>query len=148
MSIVGSAKRGSGVLQPSCICLGIAVLVALGAWVWRESHRGWTKTQVERLIATELSVNCDRAQVEAWFDKHQIYHSYLTDTTGDRLGNDTMPMIAGLHAQDLIGMERGLLSSTQSNVGFLVSGEIRVYFFFDSQGQRLGHLVQIFFPSW
>ncbi len=109
--------------------------------MWRDSKRGWTVTKLEALIGAEIQPGCNRQQAEAWFDKHSIQHSYFSDTTGDRSGNSTMPMLAGLRDQDLSGMVRGSITGPEANVGFWENGTIRVYFFFDKQGTCVGHLV-------
>jgi len=124
-----------------CLSLLLLVAVALAVWVWQDSKRGWTVTKLESLLAVEIQVGCDRQHVEAWLDKHEIQHSYWADTTGDRSGHSTMPMLAGLRDEDLSGMVRGWIKGSEANLGFLENGEIRVYFFFDKQGACVGHWV-------
>ena len=98
-------------------------------------------SKVKALIEVEVLLSCDRSQVEDWFDRHRIKHSYFVDTTGDRTGSRTMPMEAGLRDEDLSGMGRGWIVGPEANVGFGNSGRIQIYFFFDKQGCCVGHLV-------
>jgi hypothetical protein len=126
-------------------CLAL-LLVALGygSWMWWLSQRGWTAAQLEKLIQAELPANCDRASASAWFDQHGIGYNWWADTTGDSRGNRTMPELVGLKNSDLSGMLRGNLASPEANVGWFSTGRISIYFFFDKQGCRVGHLVDEF----
>lgn len=147
MSDATSMERGWPFLQVGCVALVLVTVGILIAWIWREFQRGWTKEKLESLIAAEVPAGCNRAHVDAWFDKHRIQHQYMADTTGDQSGNSTMPMLAGLRDQALRGMERGLIEGPEANVGFLESGRISVYFFFDKEGRVVGHLVHTFIYS-
>jgi hypothetical protein len=102
---------------------------------------------LEQLIEAEVPPGCDRQQAEAWFNKHGIMHSYFKDTIGDRSGQKTMPMLAGLSDKDLSGMVRGWIEGPEANVGFGESGRINIYFFFDKQERCVGHLVHPFVYS-
>jgi hypothetical protein len=119
--------------------MGVALLAlaGAGAWLWWEAQRGWTVAELERLIKEELSPDCGRREVEAWFDRHGIPHSYNTDTTEDRYMGLTMPVLAGLGDRSLSGLVRGVIDRPNSNPG----GFIDVYFFFDQRGCCVGYLV-------
>jgi hypothetical protein len=99
---------------------------------------------LEELIAAEVPLGCNRQQAEAWFDQHGIEHDYCTDTTGDRAGDRTMPMLAGLRDQDLGGMVRGWIPPTEAEDPNM---RITAYFFLDKQGRCVGHLVHPFVYS-
>ena len=140
-------------------CFGLA-FAALCAWIQRSmisaggdprhAQCAATKERLDRLIESEVPMGCDRAQVQSWFDKHGVQHSYSADMTGDLKGNKTMPMLAGLRHRDLMGMERGLIEEgpmpggPDADVFSLNGGRITIYFFFDKQGRMVGHLVDCF----
>jgi hypothetical protein len=126
---------------PRLGCLAVLlVAIGIGSWIWGLSQRrGWTVAELERLIQAELPPNCDQASAAAWCDRHGIPHNWLADTTVDRKALQTLPELVGLKNSDLSGMLRGTLYD--ANVGWVREGMIRVYFFFDKQGQRVGHLV-------
>jgi hypothetical protein len=134
-------KPGSRAVRVGCVSALLLAVVVLGACIWRESRRGWTVANLERLVQAEVPLGCDRRHAEVWFDKHNIEHSFFADTTGDRSGMDTMPLLAGMHDDNLSGMVRGWIEGPEANVGFGQSGRITVYFFFDMQGRCAGHLV-------
>jgi len=133
----------SGCRTPVLGCLFVVFLVAIAVslWVRQDAQRGWTVARLEHLIEVEVPADCDREQAEVWFERHGIQHSYFTDTTGDRSGQRTMPMLANLRDEDLSGMVRGWIEWPEANVGFRSSGRIQIYFFFDKEGRRIGHLV-------
>jgi hypothetical protein len=122
------------------------LLLVLGSagWLWWLSEQGWTVAKLERLIQAEVPPNAERKSVEAWFVRHSIRYNWWVDTTGDRRGHQTMPEIAGLSNRDLSGMLRGDIDGAAANVGLFSSGRIRVFFFFDKQGNCVGHLVDEF----
>jgi hypothetical protein len=146
MSHADSAKRSRSTAV-GCLTLVLVAVAAAGTWVWRGSLRGWTVAKLEALIEAEVPRGCDRQHVEAWFKRHRIQHLYFAHTTGDRRGPYTMPMLAGLRDRDLSGMIRGTISWPEANMGFGRNGDIMVYFFFDTQGRCVGHLVHPFVVS-
>ena len=87
---------------------------------------------------------CDRRSVETWFDRHQIRHDWFEDTTVAMAGHQSMPELAGLRNRDVSGMLHGVLDGPEVNVDLIFPGEITIYFFFDKQGCRVGHLVHPF----
>jgi hypothetical protein len=123
----------------------LVFLFVICAWVL-VSHlcpRGLTPERLERLIQTELSTGCERQLVEGWLAKHSIPSAYFADTTGDRHGRMTMPMLAGLRDEDLSGMMRGLIGEPGTSAADLACGRrIAIYFFFDKSGHLVGHFVQ------
>lgn len=121
--------------------------LACGAWFWRECQRGWTEARLERSIAAEIELGCGRKQVETWFNTHGIRYQYFSDTTGDRVGASTMPMLAGLNDSSLGGMLRRWIDGPEANVGFFELGYIQIFFFFDHAGTCVGHLVRPFIYS-
>jgi hypothetical protein len=126
------------------LTFALLALVGGGGWLWWSSQRGWTVAKLERLIQAELPQGCDRAAAEAWFDRHGIRYGWFEDTTGDMRGHQTMPQLAGLQSNELSGMMRGDIAGPEANVSLIVPGRISVYFFFDKQGRRVGHLVDPF----
>jgi hypothetical protein len=130
-----------------CLCLIVLAVVAITTWALIDSRRGWSVARLEASIAAEVPSGADRWTIEKWFDGHRISHDFLVDTTGDRSGHSTMPMLAGLRDGDLGGMVRGLIWGSEANVGFLESGRIALYFFFDKEGRLVGHLVDPFIYS-
>lgn len=104
------------------------------------------KHRLNCLIESGVPAGGRRSQVRAWFDKHRVQHIYLADTTGDRRGDETMPMLAGLRDQDLSGMERGWIEGPgpDDEVGHLEGGRVTIYFFFDKGGKMVGHYVDCF----
>jgi len=80
----------------------------------------------------------------AWLNLRGIRHTYLTNTTGDRFGQQTAPMLAGLRDEDLGGMVRGLIECPDEAAGVADSGRLSIYFFFDKGGVCVGHLVHFF----
>jgi hypothetical protein len=151
------------------LALVLLVLAAVGAWMFMNARKSWTEGKVEALIQAEVPSGCSRQQVEDWFSRHNISHNYMEDTTGDRYGNDTMPMLAGLKDSDLSGMVRGEIYSRhyalrgvgdqssvppehdepEANVSWLQlqEGYISIYFFFDKDGRCVGHLVHRYILS-
>src|SRR5262245_6672350 len=122
-------NRARPMFRWGCLC-SLCLIILVGVvlvWVWIESQRGWSVSRLESLIAVEVPATADRATVEKWFDAKGISHSYYADTTGDRAGPNTMPMLAGLRDEDLSGMVRGWIDGPQANVGFFNSGRITVY---------------------
>jgi hypothetical protein len=115
----------------------LLALAGVGAWLWWDSQLDWTAAELERLIKKELSPDCDRQEVEAWFDRHGIPHTYNTDTNEDRYMGFTMPALAGLGDRSLSGLVRGVVHRPDDNPG----GFIDVYFFFDLRGCCAGYLV-------
>jgi hypothetical protein len=121
------------------LVLGAAAL--LMAW----DQRGWTVSRLERKIKAEVPPGCGRAEVEAWLARQRIRRSYREYTTGDRRGDRTMPMLAGLDSKDLSGMVRGDIEPSEgANVNWFFPGRITIYFFFDKQGRLVGRLVDPF----
>jgi hypothetical protein len=123
----------------------LLVVGAVGSLVWWD-QRGWTVARLERRIKAEVPPGCGRAEVEAWLDRQGIRRSYWEDTTGTRYQDGTtMPILAGLDPKDLSGMVRGDIAPSEgANVNWLFPGRISIYFFFDKQGRRVGHLVHPF----
>jgi hypothetical protein len=131
-------------LMAGCLTFLLLTFIGCGGWMWWSSQRGWTVAKLERLIQLEVPRECDRATVEAWFDRHGIRQSWFEDTTGDMRGQQTMPQLAGLRSSDLSGMVRGDIVGPAANVDWVFPGRISIYFFFDKQGRRVGHLVDLF----
>ncbi len=142
----------------ACIAL-IALIVGVGvlavvAWICaiKSSNDGEiakaaaVKQKLDCLIASEVPKGSKRSEVQTWFDKHRVQHSYFADTTGDGQGNKTMPMVAGLRDEDLSGMERGWIDGPgpDDEVGCLEDGRITIYFFFDKSGRMVRHYVECF----
>ena len=100
--------------------------------------------RLDKAIRTEVPAVATRQQAEAWLDARGVDHIYLTDTTGDRSGSQTMPMLAGLQDEDLGGMVRGMITCPNTAAGVKESGRLSIYFFFDKQGGCVGHLVHWF----
>jgi hypothetical protein len=122
----------------------LLVVGAAAFLVWWD-QRGWTVARLERRIKSEVPPGCGRAEVETWLHRQGIRHSYWQDTTGDRRGEHTMPMLAGLDSKDLSGMVRGEIAHSEgANVNWIFPGDISMYFFFDKQGRLVGHLVDPF----
>ena len=148
MSQENPMKRGFGLLLTA---LGFSALLAaslMGLWMmWDDSQVGRSVAALEQLIQAEVPPDCDPQQAGAWFERHGIDHDFFPDTTGDRAGSRTMPMLAGLRDEDLGGMARGCIDGLDAHLGFGRSGRITVYFFFDKQGRRAGHLVHPFVYS-
>jgi len=136
--------RRSRRLLAGCLILLLVTLVSCGGWLWWCSQRGWTVAKLERLIEAEVPPDCGRKTVEAWFDQHGIRYTWFEDTTGAMRGHQTMPQLAGLRSEDLSGMLCGEISGPEANVDLIFPGRISVYFFFDKQGRRVGHLVDPF----
>ena len=134
-------RAGFRCVTVGCLTAALAVVAGVATWVWCDSRRGWRAETLERLIREEVPAGCARREAEGWFDRHGIRHSYFADTTGDQYGHDTMPTLAGLRAEDLGGMVRGTIDGSDANVGFLATGTVQVYFFFDKRGLCVGHLV-------
>jgi hypothetical protein len=84
-----------------------------------------------------LSPHCERAEVEAWFNRHGIPYHYTVDTTEDRYAGFTMPELAGLGHRSLSGMMRGVVQQPDTNPGNFID----IYFFFDLRGSCAGYLV-------
>src|SRR5258708_6541869 len=82
------------------VCLALMVVWILLA-IWWDSQRGWTVSRLERLVRAEVASDFKRADVEEWFDRHHIQHSYYSKTTGELYGQSTMPMLAGLRGEDI-----------------------------------------------
>lgn len=122
----------------------LAVFSSCVAWYWKATRRGWTEARLERLIRAEVAPNSDRADVEAWFDRHGIGHAYFTAPIEDRRGTLTTPEIAGLDPSKLSGAVRGDILSPEANVSLFSSGEICIYFFLDKNGRLAGYLVDPF----
>ena len=127
--------------------LHVTYLAFLWYWPSDDAQIGRSVVNLEQLIQAEVPPDCDLKQALAWFDRHGIQREYFADTTGDRVGRRTMPMIAGLRDEDLSGMARGWIDGLDANLGFGRSVRITVYFFFDHQGRRVGHLVHPFVYS-
>jgi hypothetical protein len=149
-----SLGKVGGLWRKGCIAaIGLVVAVAavglgyLRVLAVRDAKRGWTVERLERSIRDEVPTTADRREVEAWFDRRRISCSYTADTTGDRSGNSTMPMLAGLRDEDLGGMVRGEIRDQKANLGLGNTGFIDVYFFLDRQGRVAGHLVFPFIYS-
>ena len=149
---------GSYWIITACIALivfivGVPVL-AVVAWNWmiessndaQFAKADAVKQKLDCLIASEVPQGSKRSQVQTWFDKHRVKHEYFADTTGDRQGNKTMPMFAGLRDEDLSGMERGWIDGPgpDDEVGCLEGGRITINFFFDKGGRMVGHYVECF----
>lgn len=130
--------------RPWVPVLSLLVLIAGGSAYWYISQRGWTVSKLERLIRTELTPGCDRQQLESWCDRHGIPRAYFTDTMADFLGGRTAPGSAGLRAEDLSGMVRGVIEGPQANVSLFLNGRITVYLFLDRQGRWKGHWIEPF----
>lgn len=121
--------------------VSVLALVLGGVWAGRSPRRGWTVDKVQRLIRAEVPPGCDRGAAESWFDRHGIRHFWFDDVTGDRRGGRTMPDMAGLRSDQLLGMLRGDIEGADADVDWLFPGRIGVYFFFDRQGRRVGEVV-------
>jgi hypothetical protein len=121
----------------SAIGVVLLALAGGGAWLGWQSQRSWTAAELEKRIQTELPPDCDRWEVEAWFDRHGIPHSYNTDTAEDRYQGFTMPMLAGLGDRVLSGQVRGVVHRPDANRDSFID----VYFFFDQRGCCAGYLV-------
>ena len=134
-------KLGRRWLLPTTIAL-LVVGGAVGEWIYY--HRGWTESKVESLIRTELSLGCDRIAVAAWFDRHKIPHIHSRELDRHMQGHLTMPDLAGLDSSKLSSMESGRLEGPGVNVHLIMDGRITIYFFFDKQGQLVGHYVNCF----
>ncbi len=133
MNQSGSSERKSSVPLIGCLSLVLLPVLLVGGWVWRDSQRGWSAEKLERLIQAELPADCDRQQVETWFDMHGIRYGYCIP--GDQPDDDSMPTLAGQ------------IEGKEANVGFLESGRIDIYFYFDKQGRCAGHKVDPFVYS-
>jgi hypothetical protein len=112
--------------------------------LWSHSQREWTVSKLEELIKLEVPGNCDRRDIEVWFDRHNIEHQYIADTGADTESGKTMPDLAGLERKRLTGMVRGIIQGNRANVSFLFDGEIKVYFFLDIGGRQAGHYIHSF----
>jgi hypothetical protein len=138
------AVRQGRPFRIGCLVLFLLALISCGGWLWWSSQRGWTVAKLERLIQAEVPQGCDRTTVEAWFNHHGICYDWFEDTTGDMRGRSTMPQLVGLRSENLSGMLRGVIEGPEANVDLIAPGKISVYFFFDKQGRRVGHLVAPF----
>jgi hypothetical protein len=122
----------------SCVgLLSIVLLVPLviATWALVDSQRGWTEARLEKAIQAELPVDCDREQVENWFDKHGIRHANVKRKSDVHADDDT------------IRQTSGWIEGREANVGFLESGRITIDFFFDEQGRCVGHRIDPFVYS-
>ena len=79
----------------------------------------WTEGGLRRSLAAELPPGSSRAQVVAWLDSHQIYHSPLYD----QQGNSYSPLTAAIY---------------DANVAWLENGDLNISFYFDDT-ERLDH---------
>jgi hypothetical protein len=149
MSQAHSDKRGCRPPLTGCLALVVLAVLAVTAWVWWDSQRGWTVAKLERLIAAEVPPHGDRQQVEAWFNRHGIEHWYIPDKSKPwpGPGSSITLRLAGLRDEDVSALVAGKIEGPEANVGFLQSGRIWVYFFLDKQGRVVGHLVRPFVYS-
>ncbi|MDR3637397.1 MAG: hypothetical protein P4L84_26570 [Isosphaeraceae bacterium] len=65
-------------------------------------------------------------------------------TTGAMRGNQIMSRLAELLGEDLSGMSSGDIHGAAANVDLILPGRITIYFFFNKQGYRVGHLMDPF----
>jgi hypothetical protein len=138
-SLVRPPARGLSRARVACWFLGLLLLMGAAAWLaWGLLH-GWTCTKVERLIQAEVPPDCDRGQVEAWFERHDIPHGYFEGTTGTSSFNVELALRLGLKPEDVSGVEHGDIS--EANEHFLFPSDISIYFVFDSRRRLAGHLV-------
>lgn len=122
-------------------------LLACCVGVWFYSQRGWTVAKLERLIQTELPLDCDRKTAEAWFKRHGIWHDSFAYAPRDMRGHSTMQQLAGLQSKYIEHTVRGEIDSPAANVGLIDSGRISLYFFFDENDRLLGHYIDEFMYS-
>jgi hypothetical protein len=132
-------------LSAGCLSfLIVAAVAGLGAWVWIDSRRGWSVDRLEQHITGEIPANASRQDVEQWFDSHAIDHRYLPGRVSDTIGNQTITAIAGYNDADTSGSVRGDIRGEDANTGFLRSGRITIYFFFNKDRKLLGHYIDPF----
>ena len=112
--------------------------------MWWASQRGWTVAKVERSIHTEVAPDCDRRTVEAWFDRHGIRHYWFENASEGVQVLRTRTQSVGFRNEDVSGMLRGDIEGPEVNVDLVFPGRIFIYFFFDKQGRRIGHVVDPF----
>lgn len=144
---MNDAQRTDAGRRATCITrAGVVFLtvVAAGGCGPRANSGEEVARQLEQAIQAEVPAAARRPEVETWLDGRGIKHDYFTDTTGDRSGNRTKPMLAGLRDEDLGGMVRGMIACPNAAAGVSDSGRLSIYFFFDKQGVCVGHLVDFF----
>ena len=122
-----------------CIGFALTVLALIAALIFYRLECGWTPKKVERMIKSALPPGSSRQQVEIWLKQQKIEYVYQEDVKGDRTDDKTMPEIAGLNSSELSGMIRGTIPD--AHVHLILPGKIEIYFFFDSTGKMIKHLV-------
>ena len=91
------------------------------------------------MIRFALPPGSSREQVETWLQKQKIEFVFQQDVKADRINDKTIPEIAGLNSCELCGMIRGTIRD--AHVDLILPGDIEIYFFFDSNGKMIKHLV-------
>jgi hypothetical protein len=137
-TLVRPPTRGLGRARLACLPLGLLLLIGGASWLGWDLFHGWTSAKAERLIQAELPTGCDRGQVQAWFERHDLPHEYFEGTTGTSGYNVELALRLGLKLDDVSGVEQGVC---EANEHFLFPSELYIYFVFDSQGHLAGHIV-------
>jgi hypothetical protein len=100
----------------------------------------WTVEDVEQLVDSEVPKKANRIEVEAFFDKHRIPHSWFDVDPGDFNDGTEAAKRAGLTKQGFHNWMRGDIFNAQ--VEFLIILHIHIYFFFDDKGRVITFLVR------
>lgn len=122
--------------------LGSVLLVAVAAGCGASGTEAAEK--LTRSIKAEVPPIATQQQAEAWLKARGFEPSYFVDTTGDRVGGQTMATRAGLRDEDLGGMVRGQITCPSKQLGVGQYGRLSIYFFFDKRGSCVGHWVDWF----
>jgi hypothetical protein len=98
---------------------------------------------IEEFVKNGIPKQSSRSEVEEWLKQNNLVSSF-TSVVNQELGNSspTLPMLAGLDANELGGMLRVICDDAASLDEFSKGSLNRIYFFFDKNSRYVGHLVR------
>lgn len=113
---------------------GLLVIITIGGvlfgmfirYIRHESARVRMVEKLEADIQAQIPPISNRIQAEAWFKSERINCTYE---------------IAEKEDKDISGIVRGSIDGEDPNMGFIRSGWITVYFFFDHDGKCASHWI-------
>jgi hypothetical protein len=144
LQLGGAPQRGAILRWFGCLLAVLLVLLpllAIAGFLWWMD--GAPVRRAEKMVADGgPGIGATRGEVEAWLDRQGIGHSRIGSlkTTGGYPAEQPPSkfgcLVSGIQDEHVVGMVHP--SQLQSSAG----GEVWIYFFFDSDGRLIQHVIK------